>query len=72
MLCYYNLCSTHPRGVRLQNVPARNIPRYVRLFQRRLLPVDRLLTREFRLDDINTRFDELREAKLLRGLATEF
>ena len=53
-------------------VPSRDIPRYIRLFQRGLLPVDRLLTSEFRLDDINTGFDQLREAKLLRGLITEF
>lgn len=53
-------------------VPSRDIPRYVRLFQRGLLPVDRLLTREFRLDDINTGFDELREARLLRGLVCDF
>jgi alcohol dehydrogenase len=53
-------------------VPSRDIPRYVRLFQRGLLPVDRLLTGEFTLDEINTGFDRLREAKLLRGLVTAF
>ncbi|MDW6026332.1 zinc-dependent alcohol dehydrogenase family protein [Mesorhizobium sp. BAC0120] len=53
-------------------VPSRDIPRYIRLFQRGLLPVDRLLTSEFSLEDINTGFDQLREAKLLRGLVTRF
>ena len=52
------------------SVPARDIPRYVRLFQRGLLPVDQLLSHEFALDDINTAFDMLREGKLVRGLVT--
>jgi len=53
-------------------VPSRDIPRYIRLFKRGLLPVDRLLTSEFKLDDINIGFDQLREAKLLRGLISDF
>jgi alcohol dehydrogenase len=51
-------------------VPARDIPRFVRLFQRGLLPVDKLLTRRLALDDINEGFDLLREGKLLRGVIT--
>ncbi len=54
------------------SVPARDIPRYIKLFQRGLLPVDRLLSREFRLDEINTAFDMLRQGALVRGLVTEF
>jgi len=53
-------------------VPARDIPRYIQLFKRGLLPVDRLLTTEYKLDDINIGFDDLREAKLLRGLICDF
>jgi len=53
-------------------VPARDIPKYIGLFKRGLLPVDRLLTGEFRLDEINSGFDQLREARLLRGLVTAF
>lgn len=49
-------------------VPARDIPRYIRLFQRGHLPVDRLLTAEMPLSEINTGFDRLREGSLLRGL----
>jgi alcohol dehydrogenase len=49
-------------------VPARDIPRYIRLFQRGQLPVDRLLTAEMPLAEINTGFDRLREGSLLRGL----
>ena len=49
-------------------VPARDIPRFVRLFQRGLLPVDKLLTRTIALDQINEGFDLLREGKLIRGV----
>lgn len=49
-------------------VPNRDIPRYVRLFQRGLLPVDRLLSAEFPLQRINEGFDRLREGTILRGL----
>jgi alcohol dehydrogenase len=51
-------------------VPARDIPRYIRLFQRGLLPVDQLLSHEFRLEEINTAFDLLRQGELVRGLLT--
>ncbi len=51
-------------------VPARDIPRYIRLFQRGLLPVDRLLSEELALSEINTGFDHLREGKVLRALVT--
>jgi len=49
-------------------VPARDIPRYIRLFRSGQLPVDRLLTAEMPLHDINAGFDRLREGSLLRGL----
>jgi len=49
-------------------VPARDIPRFVRLFQRELLPVDRLLSCSMALEEINEGFDLLREGKLLRGV----
>lgn len=51
-------------------VPGRDIPRYIRLFQRGLLPVDRLLSEELRLSDINVGFDHLREGRVLRALIT--
>ena len=54
------------------SVPARDIPRYIKLFQRGLLPVDQLLSREFALDEINTAFDLLRQGELVRGLVTDF
>jgi alcohol dehydrogenase len=49
-------------------VPARDIPRFVRLFQRGLLPVNRLLTQVMPLAQINNGFDLLREGKLVRGV----
>ena len=49
-------------------VPSRDIPRFVRLYQRGLLPVDKLLSRRFALDEINTGFDLLREGRLVRGV----
>lgn len=52
------------------SVPARDIPRYIKMFQRGLLPVDQLLSREFELDEINTAFDMLRQGELVRGLVT--
>ena len=52
------------------SVPARDIPRYIKMFQRGLLPVDQLLSREFRLEEINTAFDMLCQGELVRGLVT--
>jgi len=49
-------------------VPARDIPRFVRMFRRGVLPVDRLLSDRFELAEINTGFDRLREGKLVRGV----
>ncbi|HET7716881.1 MAG TPA: zinc-binding dehydrogenase [Bauldia sp.] len=49
-------------------VPARDVPRFVRLFQRGLLPVDRLLSKVLSFAEINTGFDLLREGKLVRGV----
>lgn len=49
-------------------VPARDIPRYIRLFQRGLLPVDKLLSKTMPISEINEGFDLLREGKLLRGV----
>lgn len=49
-------------------VPARDIPRFARMFQRGLLPVDKLLSKVMPLEEINEGFDLLREGKLVRGL----
>jgi alcohol dehydrogenase len=51
-------------------VPARDLPRYLGLFRRGRLPVDRLLTDRLRLDQINEGFDRLREGKAVRQIVT--
>ena len=51
-------------------VPSRDIPRFIRLFQRGLLPVDKLLSRTMPLDEINEGFDLLRDGALVRGVLT--
>lgn len=51
-------------------VPARDIPRFIRLFQRGLLPVDKLLTHTLALDQINAGFDLLRQGRSLRAVIT--
>ena len=47
-------------------VPARDVPRYIGLYQQGRLPVDRLLTGSMALDDINHGFDLLREGTAIR------
>ncbi len=47
-------------------VPLRDVPRYVALYRRGRLPVDRLKTGTLRLDEINEGFDRLREGKAVR------
>jgi alcohol dehydrogenase len=51
-------------------IPARDIPRFIRLFKRGLLPVDLLLTKEMPLSEINAGFDLLREGRLVRGIVS--
>lgn len=51
-------------------VPARDIPRFVRMYQRGILPVDRLLSEVMPLTDINAGFDKLRQGTLLRGVVS--
>jgi alcohol dehydrogenase len=47
-------------------VPSRDIPRYIDLFRRGKLPVDRLLTHELSLEDLNGGFDRLADGEALR------
>lgn len=47
-------------------VPSRDLPRYLSLFQRGRLPVDRLLTHRLQLDELNEGFDRLREGRAIR------
>lgn len=47
-------------------VPSRDLPRYIDLYRRGRLPVDRLKTGTLSLDDINRGFDQLHEGKAVR------
>ncbi len=49
-------------------VPARDIPRYMTLYRRGRLPVNRLVTGRLVLDEINEGFERLREGKAVRQL----
>mgnify|MGYP001449175900 FL=1 len=47
-------------------VPSRDIPRFMALYRQGRLPVDKLLTGQLRLDEINRGFDLLHEGKAVR------
>ena len=47
-------------------VPLRDIPRYINLYQRGLLPVNKIITRKIPLDEINEAFDRLDAGEELR------
>jgi alcohol dehydrogenase len=47
-------------------VPARDLPRYIELYRRGKLPVDRLMSGRLKLDEINVGFDRLREGQVVR------
>ncbi|MTH79889.1 zinc-dependent alcohol dehydrogenase family protein [Paracoccus aestuariivivens] len=47
-------------------VPARDIPRFLGLFERGKLPVEKLMTHRIRLDEINEGFDRLHRGEAVR------
>jgi alcohol dehydrogenase len=47
-------------------VPARDIPRFIGLYQRGRLPVDRLMSGRMPLEQVNEGFDLLHEGKVVR------
>jgi len=47
-------------------VPMRDLPRYIALYKRGRLPVNRLLSGHLTLDQINAGFDCLNEGKAIR------
>jgi alcohol dehydrogenase len=51
-------------------VPTRDIPRYIELYRRGRLPVDRLMSSHLKLNDINHGFDLLHEGKAARQIVT--
>ncbi|MFM0046012.1 zinc-binding dehydrogenase [Paraburkholderia sediminicola] len=52
------------------SVPSRDVPRYLDLYRRGLLPVDRLVTHRLTLEEINVGMDRLREGKAVRQIVT--
>ncbi|NUQ52688.1 MAG: zinc-binding dehydrogenase [Phycisphaerales bacterium] len=51
-------------------VPGRDIPAFIRLYRQGRMPVDKLVTRTLRLDEINEAFDALSEARVVRQVIT--
>lgn len=51
-------------------VPRRDIPRFIRMYQAGLLPVDRLHTHTLSLNEINAGFDRLASAEAVRQIIT--
>lgn len=49
-------------------VPARDIPRYIDLYQQGKLPVDRLMGEHLQLDDINRGFDRMATGQAMRDV----
>ncbi len=49
-------------------VPSRDIPRFLGLYRRGKLPVDKLLTHRMKLDDINVGFDRLADGSAVRQI----
>jgi alcohol dehydrogenase len=47
-------------------VPVRDVPRYVGMFKKGLLPVDRLLSEKVALEDINGALDRLARGQSIR------
>src|SRR5215831_3586810 len=47
-------------------VPSRDLPRYIELYQRGRLPIDRLMSGRLKLEEVNLGFDRLHEGKAVR------
>ncbi|MBL8836323.1 MAG: zinc-dependent alcohol dehydrogenase family protein [Alphaproteobacteria bacterium] len=50
------------------SVPSRDIPRFIDLYRRGKLPVDRLLSEQLKLEEINLGFDRLAAGKTVRQM----
>jgi alcohol dehydrogenase len=47
-------------------VPARDIPRYIALYQQGKLPINKLLSETVSLEELNEAFDRLADGKSIR------
>jgi alcohol dehydrogenase len=52
------------------SVPTRDLRRFIDLYQRGRLPVDKLLTHKMPLDDVNVGMDRLHEGRAIRQIVT--
>jgi alcohol dehydrogenase len=52
------------------SVPLRDLPRYIELYRRGRLPIDRLVTHRLPLDDINLGMDRLQQGIAIRQIVT--
>ena len=50
------------------SVPARDIPRYIGMYMAGKLPVDRLIGKKLRLDEVNLGMDRLASGSAMRDL----
>jgi NDMA-dependent alcohol dehydrogenase len=48
--------------------PRADIPRFARMYQAGQLQLDEMITKRYRLDDINDGYDDLRSGKIIRGV----
>ena len=51
-------------------VPSRDLPRYIDLYRRGRLPVNRLMTGKLKLEQVNEGFDALAEGRAVRQVLT--
>jgi Zn-dependent alcohol dehydrogenase len=51
-------------------VPSRDLPRYIELYKRGRLPIDRLMSGRLKLEEVNLGFDWLHEGKAVRQVVT--
>ena len=49
-------------------VPQVDIPQYVDLFLEGKLPIDKLITKSYSLDQLNEAYEDLQNGKLIRGV----
>jgi Zn-dependent alcohol dehydrogenase len=49
-------------------IPARDIPAYIELYQSGRLPVDKLMTHQIRLQEINEGFERLAKGEAIRQI----
>jgi alcohol dehydrogenase len=49
-------------------VPMRDVPRYIAMYRKGILPVERLVSGHLKLDEINEGFDRLHDGRAVRQI----